>query len=134
MRAFAMAGFGLTTLLAGCSPTTETADSEARRPVRQCFSIQQVDNFRQGRMEQVFLRVGRNEVYELNSAGGCVDLDFAYRLAIVPDTGSSSRLCTGDWAQVVVPGSTSVATTCRVRVMRRLTEAEIEALPGSHRP
>ena len=136
MRVFAMAGLGLSTLLAACAPTTERAEGEIPARARQCFNIQQVDNFRQGRTDQVFLRVGRNDVYELNAAGGCVDLDFAFRLAIVPDMGGigSSRLCTDDWARVIVPGSTSPASTCRVRVSRKLTEEEIAALPRSHAP
>jgi hypothetical protein len=103
---------------------------------RQCFSISQVNNFRQGRPDQVFLRVGRSDVYELNAAGGCPDLDFANRLALVPDMGGSigRRLCTDDWARVVVPGSTSETTVCRVRVSRKLTDEEIAALPARHRP
>ena len=44
-------------------------------------------NFEQGRPDQVFLRVGRNDVYELNAAGGCSDMDFANRMALLPDGG-----------------------------------------------
>lgn len=123
-------------LAASCAPTTgtETADSPPR--ARQCFSVQQVNNFRQGRPDQVFLRVGRSDVYELSAAGGCRDLDFATRLAVVPDIGgmAGTRLCTDDWARVVGPGSTSPTEVCRVRISRKLTEAEIAALPAAHRP
>src|SRR5690606_29793580 len=106
-------------LLAGCAPTAGPADGEAPPRARQCFSVSQVDNFRQGRPDQLFLRVGRNDIYELNAAGGCMDLDFANRLALIPDGGSvGSRLCTDDWARVVVPGSSSHTTVCRVRISR----------------
>ena len=124
-------------LTVSCAPTATTGErAEAPARSRQCFSVQQVTNFRQGRPDQVFLRVGRNDVYELNAAGGCRDLDFANRLAIVPDMGgmAGSRLCTDDWARVIVPGSTSAAEVCRVRISRKLTAEEIEALPGNHRP
>ena len=140
MRKPALTCLGLSAaalLATACAPTTgtETADAAPSR-ARQCFSVQQVNNFRQGRPEQVFLRVGRNDVYELNGAGGCRDLDFAIRLAIVPDMGGigGSRLCTNDWARVIVPGSTSPAEVCRVRISRKLTAEEITALPASHRP
>jgi hypothetical protein len=33
-----------------------------------------------------------------------------------------------------VPGSTSQTSICRVRVSRKLTAEEIEALPANHRP
>lgn len=136
MRTPVLAGFGLVALLASCAPTTERSDGATPRLARQCFNIEQVNNFRQGRPDQVFLRVGRSDVYELTAAGGCADLNFATRLAIVPDLGGAagSRICTDDWARVVVPGSTSPTSTCRVRVSRKLTAEEVAALPGAHRP
>ena len=135
MRTLVLAGLGLSAALGACAPTTQRADGEVPPRARQCFSIQQVNNFRQGGPDQVFLRVGRNDVYELNSVG-CTDLDFAVRLALVPDGRglAGSRLCTDDWARVIVPGSTSQTSVCRVRISRKLTEAEIAALPAAHRP
>lgn len=125
-------------LLAACAPTSGDAGpsgSEARAE-RQCFNISQVDNFRQGRISEVYLKVGRNEVYRLDAAGGCNDLDFAYRLAILPDGAglSGSRLCTDDWARLVVPGASTPASVCRVRISKRLTTEEVEALPAAYRP
>ncbi|RZJ29224.1 MAG: hypothetical protein EON85_07410 [Brevundimonas sp.] len=130
------AGLTIALLAASCAPTTGGDRAEAPPRARQCFSVQQVTNFRQGRPEQVFLRVGRNDVYELNAAGGCRDLNFANRLAIVPDIGgmAGSRLCTDDWARVIVPGSTSPAEVCRVRITRKLTAEEIAALPSAYAP
>lgn len=97
--------------------------------------MSQVSNYRRGETGQVFLRVGRKDVYELSASGGCPDLDFAQQIALVPDGGSvGSRICTEDWARVVVPGSTSPASVCRVRISRQLTEAEVAALPGRYRP
>jgi hypothetical protein len=127
---------GLLTTLSACAPVAEggMADDAPAR-ARRCFSVSQVSNFQQGRPDQIFLRVGRNAVYELNGAGGCMDMDFATRLALIPDGGTvGTRLCTDDWARVVVPGSTSPTTVCRVRVSRLLTAEELAALPPRHRP
>jgi len=137
MRTPIVAGLGLVTLLAGCAPTAQTAaEGEAPARSRQCFSVQQITNFRQGRPDQVFLRVGRNDVYEMNAAGGCGDLDFANRLGLVSDMGAAggSRLCTDDWARVIVPGSVDRAAVCRVRISRKLTAEEITALPSAYKP
>jgi hypothetical protein len=136
MRTLAFAALGGLSFLASCAPVADGgAVGEARPGARQCFSVNQVRNYEQGRFDQVFLRVGRDDVYELNAAGGCPDMDFAQRMALIPDGGSiSSRLCTYDWARVVVPGSTTQNTVCRVRISRKLTAAEIAALPERHRP
>lgn len=136
MRTAAFASLGILAFLTSCAPVADggmAADAPPR--ARQCFSVRQVDNFEQGRPDQVFLRVGRNDVYELNAAGGCPDMDFANRMALIPDGGMvGSRLCTDDWARIVVPGSTSQTTVCRVRISRKLTADEIAALPPRHRP
>ena len=129
----------LTALAAGCAPTSDAAmpgDSAEARPERQCFSSEQVRNFRAGDTGQLFIRVMRNDVYELNSSGGCTDLDFAQRLAITPDVGAlaGGRVCVGDWARITLPASSAPVRTCRARVSRVLTEEEVAALPGPHRP
>ncbi len=127
-------------LAASCAPTADTGmdgdRAEARRPERQCFSPEQVRNFRTGRPGQLYVRVMRNDVYELNSSGGCTDLDFAQRVAITADGAgmAGGRLCTGDWARITLPGSTSPLSTCRARVDRVLTAEEVAALPDAHRP
>lgn len=136
MRALAFAALGTLTFLASCAPVEGGGmASEVPARARQCFSVRQVDNFEQGRPDQVFLRVGRSDVYELNAAGGCPDMDFANQMALIPDGGLvGSRLCTDDWARIVVPGSTSQTSVCRVRISRKLTAEEIAALPANHRP
>jgi hypothetical protein len=129
-------GLSATALLAAsCAPTASTGERPEAPLARQCFNVSQVTNFRQGRTDQVFLRVGRGDIYEMTGAA-CRDLDFANRLAILPDIGGvgGSRLCTGDWARVVVPGSASSTDVCRVRIARKLTAEEVEALPGAYKP
>lgn len=136
MRALAFATLGLVTFAASCAPVADGGMSgEPPARARQCFGVRQVDNFEQGRPDQVFLRVGRDDVYELTAAGGCPDMDFATRMALIPDGGMvGSRLCTDDWARIVVPGSATQTSICRVRVSRKLTAEEIAALPPGHRP
>lgn len=129
-------GLSATALLAAsCAPTASTGERPERPLARQCFNVSQVTNFRQGRTEQVYLRVGRSDVYEMVGAV-CRDLDFTNRMAILPDMGGAggSRLCTGDWARVVVPGSANPTEVCRVRITRKLTAEEVDALPGAYKP
>jgi hypothetical protein len=128
----------LAILTASCAPVDDMngpGDMASARPERQCFSAEQVRNFRAGRTGQLYIRAMR-DVYELNSSGGCTDLDFAQRLAITPDVGglAGGRICTGDWARITLAGSATPVTTCRARVDRVLTEAEVEALPHGQKP
>ncbi|MDP3803239.1 DUF6491 family protein [Brevundimonas sp.] len=136
MRAPLPVAVSLFALLAACAPTADggAGGSEAPPRARQCFSVSQVTNFRPGRPDQVFLRAGHDDIYELNAAGGCPDLDFANRVALVPDGGTvGTRLCTDDWARVVLPDSASTSV-CRVRISRKLTAEEVAALPANQRP
>lgn len=110
----------------GDTTTASGATSE-----RACFYPQQVTNFRDNTLTRsVYLRVNRAETYQLQTSGLCRELDTALRLAIVPEGGG--RVCAGDWASIVV--GTSTAETCRVQVVKRLTEAELAALPSRDRP
>ncbi len=137
MRVPVFAAVGLITGLTACAPMSDTGGAAVdSASVRQCFNVSQVTNFRQGRHSQVFLRVGRSEVYELSAAGGCSDLDFANQLTITPDSGgaTSARLCVGDSARVHAHGSSQTPSACRARVTRKLTDEEIAALPDNQRP
>lgn len=124
--------------LTACAPTPGATgqSSPGTRAERQCFDVSQVRNFRQGRTGTLYLRVRNNEVYQADQSGGCLDLDFAYQLAILPDlpNATGGRVCTGDSARVVTPGPSPHAGTCRVRVSRRLTTEEVAALPAAQRP
>lgn len=129
----------LAVLATSCAPVDDIGgpgDTAGLRPERQCFSPEQVRNFRQGRPGQLYVRVNRDDVYELNAAGGCTDLDFAQQLAITADGAglAGGRICTGDWARITLPGSTSRLSMCRARVDRVLTADEVAALPSAQRP
>ena len=138
MRASIVTSLGLAAALltASCAPTTGTEASASADSPRQCFLVQQVNNFRQGNTGQIFLRVGRNDVFELATAGGCRDIDYAIRLGIAPDIGGvgGTRLCTNDGARIIVPDAATPADVCRVRIVRQLTDEQVAALPQAHRP
>ncbi|MBU1385120.1 MAG: hypothetical protein KKE52_09360 [Alphaproteobacteria bacterium] len=131
----ALAAFAV--LGASCAPTVDTGvsgDSGAAAPGRQCFSTDQVRNFRDGEHGQLFIRAARDQVFELNTAGGCFDVSTANSLVILGDPPlAGSRICTGDWARIGVPGS-SAGGVCRARVERMLTAEQVAALPSVHRP
>jgi len=103
---------------------------------RQCIFTQQIDNFRQGDDGRtLYLKARRDDVFEVRSTGFCPELETTVALAIQPDAGSS-RICSGDWARVIVPSGAGAGPgqVCRVQVIRKLTAEDIAALPERSRP
>ena len=124
-------------LTASCAPVDGAmpGDSASARPERQCFNADQVRNFRQGETGRLYIRSLRNQVFELNTSGGCLELDTAHQLAITADPPlGGTRICTGDWARIALPGSAIPDGVCRAMVDRALTAEEVEALPSRVRP
>lgn len=126
-------------LAAGCAPMSDSVAPEttAAGPERQCFISSQVRNFRSNGTTQLYVRANDNSVYELNTSGGCFDLDSATSLTIVPDGAglAGSRVCTGDWARLTVsPATRPGGGVCRARVERVLTPEQVAALPSRQRP
>lgn len=124
--------------VAACAPTEgstpESRIATAADAPRQCFEPRRVTNFRRGATDQqVYVRVLGGGVFEIGSAG-CFDLGTTNSLAITPTIGVSDRLCVGDSARLTMANPSLSQGPCAARVVRSLTEAEAEALPGPQRP
>lgn len=139
MRAFITFGLLAVSLaVSSCAPvaTGSVQTASASGSQRPCFYVSQVNNFRQGNTNEIYLKVGRKDVYRLDSGGGCDDLNYANRLVILPEGQSQvgSRLCEADRARLVAPGPVTSPAACRVVISKRLTEQAVEALPAAYRP
>lgn len=121
--------------LSACAPSTATTDVGPRESgERRCLFQDQIQSFRVAQdARTVYVQGGDRSVYKLEAAGACRDLDNAMGLAFLPQ-GGLTRLCTGDWTQVVPSGATPPVMPCRLRIVSVLTEAERAALPARDRP
>lgn len=117
--------------LASCAPTASHEASSATSSPRQCFYSRQVTSFR-GDDQTLYVRTQNRDVFELQSLGYCNDLDFSLTIAFLP--GVMDRLCAGDTTRIIASGGPAPQTPCRVRVIKKLTYAEIVALPDRNRP
>lgn len=125
-------GLALSACAAGDMPS---ATVDGARADRACFIPDTVRNFRSNGDAQVFVRVGRGEVYELNS-GFCRGLSSARSLALGAGPGGG-RSCVGDSVEIAVAGPGLQGennSRCRARVERRLTAEELAALEPRLRP
>lgn len=137
MRHLTFAVLAAAAAAAACAPTPAGGGMTGPdRAPRACFVTGQVQNFRSGEEQQtLYLRAGRAGVFQLETVGWCRDLDWANQLAIVSESSGGSRLCADDRALIVYRGGGSMPNgPCRARVVRRLTDAEVAALPGRSRP
>lgn len=118
--------------LAGCAPTASSERTESVGPERQCLFQDQIQSFRV-RDQTIYLRGSGTTVFQLEAAGHCRDLDGAMGLAFLPQVGLA-QICTGDWTMIVPNGATPPVTPCRVRIVKKLSDVEIAALPPRDRP
>ena len=121
--------------LAGCAaPPSNPAAVPTSTAERQCLFQNDVESFRVRSSDQtVFVRGIGKAVFELQVSGACRDMDHAMGMAFWPQRGLD-RLCTGDTTQIMFSGGTPPATPCRARIVKKLSEAEIAALPDRDRP
>lgn len=135
MKAVPLAA-AVATTLAACAPgDVPPATIGAPGSARACFIPDTVRNFRPANDSVVYVRAGRNEVYEVNSAF-CRGLSNAQSIALSSGIGGGSA-CVDDsiTIQLAGPGLASGdSSRCQARVTRRLTEEEVAALPSRLRP
>lgn len=116
------------------APHTANATSpleQPAKPARQCFWTSQVTNFASNDDRIVNVRVGVKQVYQFEMFGPCHDVDWSHQIALV--SRGSSSICSGLDAEIVTSGPVG-PQRCLVRNVRKLTPAEIAALPPRARP
>lgn len=129
--ALATAVMGLLSLSLATSASAKSPLEPASKPARQCFWTHQVDNFASSDDRIVNVRVGIKDVYQFEMFGRCLDVDWSDRIALVSRSGSS--ICTGLDAEIITKSAIG-PQHCAVRNIRKLTTAEIAALPKRARP
>ncbi|HEY0053204.1 MAG TPA: DUF6491 family protein [Caulobacteraceae bacterium] len=131
-RSLLLAAAGAALFLgAGCAMSDGPARADAAP--RQCFFVSQVNGFASDNERVVNLRVGVNDIYRAELFGPCSNVDWSQRIAIRARGGGSS-VCSGHDAELIVPATSGRPQTCQLRSIRKLSDAEIAALPGRERP
>ena len=135
LRPFVSAAGAVAALsLSACAPaTTATATGEQASTAR-CFRTDSIRNFRVDRQSDLYIRSQRDDVFLINTSGGCTDLDSALSIAILPTTGGSDTVCVNDPVRIIAPGSSFGSGSCRAFVTKSLTAEEVAALPDRARP
>lgn len=112
----------LSPLAAGAEPAPKN---------RSCFHASNVSGFRAPDERTVYVRVGVRDIYQLQMMGSCPQIDWAEKIGIVAR--ASEWICSGLDADLVSPSSIG-PHRCPVRTLRKLTPAEVAALPAKAKP
>jgi hypothetical protein len=91
----------------------------------------QVNGFASSDERIVNIRVGVKDIYQMEMLGRCQDVTWNNQIAL--RSRGSDYICTGLDAEVISPTSIG-PQRCPVKSIRKLTEAEIKALPKRARP
>jgi hypothetical protein len=114
------------------APLAASAKSpEGASPKRDCFWTRQVNSFASNDNRIVNVRVGVKDVYQFEMMGRCQDVDWNNKIAIRSRGGD--YICTGLDAEIISP--TSIGPQhCPISKIRKLTPAEVAALPKHAKP
>lgn len=117
--------------LAGCATAERDAPVDtADRQARSCFFLSQVNGFndapdiRNG-SDRIIVNVGVNDKYLFETFGSCPDLNWTQAIGF--DQRGPGRICQGLDVDLIVPTSIG-PQRCPVRMIRKLSEAEIDAM------
>jgi hypothetical protein len=117
--------------LGTAASTPAFAKSPAAPGKNQCFFTRNADGFAAPNEKTLYVRVGVRDVYQFEMFGTCPDMDWSQRIALV--SRGSDWICSGMDAEVVTR-STIGPPRCPGRSVRKLTPAEVAALPPKSRP
>jgi hypothetical protein len=100
---------------------------------RNCFYGGNLNGFRAVDDQTVLLNVGVRDIYEAKLFAPSNDLKWVNGIALV-SRGGGNFICSKLDAEIVVPSSTMGPQKYPVTSLRRLTPAEVAAIPKKNRP
>ena len=118
-------------VFASAAAPAASASTKSAHPPRQCFYARNVDGFAAQSDRLVNVRVGVRDVYQFEMFGRCPEVRWHERLALV--SRGSDWICSGLDAELITPSAIG-PQRCPVSNIRKLTPAEIAALPKGARP
>ena len=127
---------GALVVLAGAAVAQQDFVRNTETDNRACFETRKMEGYAPatvGQRDAINIRVSLDGVYQLEFSTICPGLKEATGVAIRTKNGSR-LLCTGGEAELAVRGALAGPASCSVSGVRKLTEAEVAALPARARP
>ena len=136
-----LAATALTLTLGACAawppgpppPPGAPAYSSAMMPSGDCFSTNQWESWSSPSDDVLFLKVSGNRYYRVDLLPGTGPLDRGGQF-IINTVRGSSRVCSANDLDLKIASTTGFTTPLFPRAIRRLTAAEVAALPPNAKP
>ena len=124
----------------GCAASAlAMADFAAAAPAagngtKSCFYSRELQSWSEAGENTVNLRIGVNDFYQLKLLGSCPDLKFAETIGL--ETHGGNFICSGLDVTLIVPREVThtVPDRCMGTSLRKLTPAEVAAIPPKQKP
>jgi hypothetical protein len=126
--AAAAATVGLTCVTALAVTSAQAQGSSGDGSAKQCFASSEVSSFNAPNDRTLFIRVGANAIYRLDLAAGCNELAFRQDIGLQSTPPGDPFICSPIQTEVTYSLS-GIRQRCQVIAMRKLTAAEVAALP-----
>ncbi len=128
-----MASAGAVLALSGLAVQTPALADPKPKTANACFYGSNADGFSAANDRTVYVRSGIRDVYELKLFAPCFDVDWAQHIAL--RTHGGDFICEGHNVDVEVISPSPIGhQRCEVTSVRKLTEADIAAMPKRDRP
>ena len=122
----------LATALLGLAAAATTGFAAHAATANACFYSRDITNWRNVGDKVVNLEVNSRDVYRLDLAQPCSQLNFAHESLILDARGAGGPVCTSSLADIIVPHQGGFR--CPVAKITRLSREEAKALPKKERP
>ncbi len=106
------------------SPTSASRDA--------CFRVQQIDGWAPRGTEGINIR-SRGAVFQADFTIPCPELPESTRISM-RSTSGGSYICSGPDAELIAYSHLANANRCTIQTFRKLSAAEVAALPRAERP
>lgn len=122
-------------VIGGSAVADEEFVNNASANAGACFMVRDVDGYsptKIGDRDGVNLKVGR-DVYQMEFSGACPGAGESMQIRL-QSTLPTGYVCSGADAHLTTFSVVAPAAQCQVSGLRKLTEAQVAALPSSQRP
>lgn len=116
---------------ASAAPDKTSADKTSKD---QCFWARNVTSFAAPDDHTVYVKVNMHDVYRLDLMIACPDVDWNQRIALQSSHGAGGSICGPLDAEIISHAAGIGHQRCPVKAMRKLSAAEIAALPKGAKP
>jgi hypothetical protein len=135
-KAAGFAGAAALLVLSGAAGPDQDFVRNTDASAQTCFHIRDVEGYSPAKIadrEGVNLRLKNQDVFQMEFIEPCQDAKLATRIKIQSNS-VTDYVCSGADASLVVRNESGTTSQCRISGLRKLSKAQVSALPENEQP